>query len=241
MHVKTSSLQLDCKGCGKPISAADVNIDKALAKCMACNAVFSIADIVGEIERKRLPMPIPKSFQVDHWGSELTLTRRWYSHGLWALLLFCVFWDGFLVVWYTIGVRELLSGDRASVLMLLFPVLHVAVGLGLTYTVLCGFVNRTVVRVSGGELSVRHGPLPWLGNQRLFTTDIRQLYCTESKRNRNQNDCRRTFDVVIQSKSNDKITLLTGLEELDHGLFIEQQVEQHLKIPDERVPGEVRV
>jgi hypothetical protein len=157
------------------------------------------------------------------------------------LLLFCLFWDSFLVVWYSIGVGVLIRGENMGRvwLMFAFPVLHVAVGVGLTYTVLCGFLNRTVVRVSGGELSVRHGPLPWPGNQRLFTTDIQQLYCTESKRHWNRNDGRRTFDVVIQSKGNDKITLLTGLEELDHGLFVEQQVEQHLKIPDQRVPEEV--
>ncbi|MCI0360068.1 MAG: hypothetical protein L0211_16445 [Planctomycetaceae bacterium] len=242
MHSNTSSLQLDCKACGKPIPAADVNIDKAIAKCGACNAVFGILDVVGGAGEARPPVPTPKCFQIESWGSELTLTRRWYTHGLWPLLAFCIFWDGFLVVWYSMGVRILINGEDAGPvwLMFVFPVFHVAIGVGLTYAVLCGFLNRTVVRVSGGELSVRHGPLPWPGSRQLFTTDIRQLYCTESKRHWNQNNGRRTFDVIIQSKANDKITLLTGLEELDHGLFIEQQVEQHLKIPDEHVPGEVR-
>jgi len=239
-----NNFQLTCKACGKPIPAADVNIDKAIAKCGACDAVFSIRDIgVGAGERPKLPVPMPKCFQVENWGSELTLTRRWYTHSLWALLAFCMFWDGFLVVWYSIGISILINGEDVGPvwLMFVFPVFHVAIGAGLTYAVLCGFLNRTVVRVSGGELSIRHGPLPWPGNQQLLTTDVRQLYCTESKRQWSQQNGRRKFDVVIQSKANDKITLLTGLEELDHGLFVEQQVEQHLKIRDERVPGEVMV
>jgi hypothetical protein len=233
--------QLACKACGKLIPAADVNIDKALAKCLACNAVFSIAGDVGAGNQPRLPVPMPKGFRVESWGSELTLTRRWYTHGLWGLLAFCIFWDGFLVVWYAIGVTGLFSGNIEGPvwLMLVFPVLHVAVGVGMTYAVLCGFLNRTTVRISGGELSVSHGPIPWYSNQQLFASDIRQLYCAESKRPAGQDNNRRTYEVIALLRADDKVTLLTGLEDLDHGLFVEQQIEQHLKISDERVPGEV--
>jgi hypothetical protein len=158
-------------------------------------------------------------------------------------LLFCIFWDGFLVVWYSIGITGLFSDNFEGPvwLMLLFPVLHVAVGVGMTYAVLCGFLNRTVVRISGGELSVRHGPIPWFNQHQLFASDVRQVYVAESKRPAGQDNCRRTYDVVALLAADDKVTLLTGLEDIDHGVFVEQQIEQHLRIPDERVPGEVRV
>jgi hypothetical protein len=238
-----NAYQIACKACGKLIPAADVNIDKAIAKCMACDAVFSIAGGVGVANQPRLPVPMPKGFRVESWGSELVLTRRWYTHGLWGLLAFCIFWDGFLVVWYTIGIAGLFSDNFEGPVwvMLVFPVLHVAVGVAMTYAVLCGFFNRTTVRISGGELSVRHGPIPWPSQLQLFASDVRQLYVTESKRPAGQDNCRRTYDVVALLAANDKVTLLTGLEDIDHGVFVEQQIEQHLKIPDERVPGEVRV
>jgi hypothetical protein len=38
-----------------------------------------------------------------------------------------------------------------------------------------------------------------------------------------------------------KLKLLSSLQDLDQALFVEQQIEQHLRIADERVPGEVRV
>ena len=173
-----NAYQLTCKACGKLIPAADVNIEKAIAKCQACNAVFGILDNVGghaspspdAADGPKLRVPAPKSVEVDAWGPELTLTRRWYTHGLWAVLAFCLFWDGFLVVWYSIGLRQLFGGEDfgepglwATLFMLVFPVFHVAIGVGLTYFVICGFVNRTVVRIAGGELSVWHGPMPWPG------------------------------------------------------------------------------
>jgi hypothetical protein len=192
------------------------------------------------------PKPVvklPKRFQVEQWGTDLVITRRWYAHSVWALLAFCIFWDGFLVVWYSAGIGMLLKGRGEfwpAVVMLLFPVLHVAVGLGLTYLVLCMFLNRTVVRLSHGELSVQHGPLPCGSSSRLMTADIQQLFCTE-KRMRSKSGCNFTYDLKALKRDGTQAELVTGLEDLDHARFLEQQIEGHLKIRDERVPGEVAV
>ena len=47
--------------------------------------------------------------------------------------------------------------------------------------------------------------------------------------------------MLVVTRDNDKITLVSNLDELEQGLFIEQQVERYLKIRDKRVPGQVRV
>jgi hypothetical protein len=240
-----SVLQLSCKSCGKPVPAEDVNIDKALAKCRACHAVFGFADLVGGSAAGRAdePVPMPKCFVVDNWGPELSLTRRWYSHVLWIMVPFCILWDGFLIVWFSASFGVIFGQPdawMAGLFMLLFSVLHVAVGVAITYATLCGFVNRTVLRVSAGELTVWHGPLPFPGNRQILTADIKQLYCTETV-HRGKRSCRTSYNVLVVTKDNDKITLVSNLDELEQGLFIEQQVEQHLRIRDQRVPGQVRI
>jgi hypothetical protein len=235
-------MQLHCKSCGKLVRAEDVNIDQAIAKCLACHAVFSFLDQVrGAGAPPRAPVPMPARMRVDNWGSELTITWRWYTHAVWLLLAFCIFWDGFLFVWYAAGIGMLTAGkgDGMIWVMLLFPVLHVLVGIGLTYAVICMFINKTVVRVSMGELTVRHGPLPGPGNRRVFTHELKQLYCTE-KLQRHKNSTSITYELQAQLKDGQKLTLLTGLDQLDQALYVEQQVEQHLRIPDERMPGEIR-
>jgi hypothetical protein len=128
----------------------------------------------------------------------------------------------------------------AGLVMIFFPILHLLIGVLMTYATIGGFVNRTELRVAGGELTVRHGPLPWPGNRQLLTAKIKQLYCTESVY-RSKNRTRRSYSVLAVIEDNDKIELVSSLQELEQGLFIEQQVEQYLKIRDKRVPGQVRV
>jgi hypothetical protein len=237
-------MQLSCRACGKAIPAADVNIDKAIAKCQACNAVFGFLDQVqgGHSSAVRQPVGMPKGFKLDNWGPELTINWRWYSHGVWVLLFFCIFWDGFLVMWYSVGIGQLVSGkgDPGIWIMLVFPVLHLAVGAGLTYAVLCGFLNKTVIRVSMGELSIKHGPVPCFSNRLLLTVDLKQLFCTETV-HRTKNGSHSSYSVMAEKRDGTKLKLLSNLQELDQALYVEQQIEQHLKIPDQRVQEEVRV
>src|SRR5262245_55375469 len=235
-------MQLKCGSCRSSIPAADVNIDLGIAKCVACDDVFSFLEVVGGARGARPVVETPKRFVVENWGSELVITRSWFNHSVWALSGFCIFWDGFLAVWYWIGIHELLRGSHGSGmiwLMLVFPVLHVAVGVGLTYAVLCMIFNKTVIRVSGGELTVWTGPLPCGNNRRLFTSEIRQLFCTETKV-RGEDSVHRSYDVMALMRDMSRVKLVSGLEELEQAWFIEQQVEGHLKIEDERVAGEVR-
>src|SRR5688572_30942019 len=100
-------MQLFCKKCGKQVLAEDMNLEMALAKCRACSSVFSILDSLKEengpavatADSERLPVPMPKGYKIDEFGRELTITYRWFSIAAFFLLFFCIFWDGFLVVW----------------------------------------------------------------------------------------------------------------------------------------------
>ncbi len=236
--------QLACKSCGKPVPAEDVNLDKALAKCRLCHAVFDITEIVGREASRAAEeaIPKPRRFTIENWGPELVLSWRWYTHALWIAIPFLVIWNGFLVVWYAAAVAAM-NDDKSGIaayIMLLFPLIHVAIGVGGIYAVLCGFCNRTVIRVSGGELSVRHGPIPYPGNRQIPTADIKQLYCTETI-HRGKRSSRTTYNVMVKVREGDKLTLLSGLDDLDQGLYVEQQIEKHLNIQDKRVPGQVRI
>ncbi len=238
-------MPLSCPSCGSEIPAADVNINLALAKCMRCSHVFNFGKELNArpITAVAAPrnVPIPTSMHIEELGNDLTLSWSWYSHALWFLLVFCIFWDSFLVMWYGI----LLSGSFAMkgagwfiLLPALFPLIHVAVGVGLTYAVLAGFLNRTTVRVTQGELTVRHGPVPFWGNQTISVFEVSQLYVTECVTNGRRRQSI-TYDVNAIRSDGTKVKLIGGLQELDRALFLEQKLEEHLKIEDERVAGEV--
>lgn len=231
-------MQLFCKSCGEAIRSDDINLDRAIAKCDACHSVFSFADQFPDAQPARAfskptDMELPKGLQVDNWGGELRIVRSWFSWAILFLVFFCVFWDGFLVVWYAIAIHE------QQIIMMLFPLLHVAVGVGLTYFCIASFVNKTWITVSMGQLTVRHGPLPWPGNRSLFTHDIEQLYVTEHI-HRGKNSTSTTYRVNVKKKDGDKVKLASGLQDADQALYIEQEIEKHLNIADRPVPGEMR-
>lgn len=157
---------------------------------------------------------------------------RWFRPASLFLLGFCVFWDGFLVVWYSVAFS---SGEMV---MALFPLLHVAVGLGLSYTALASLLNRTVVEVRPHELSITHGPIPWRG-VRVARGALTQLY-VEEKVSRSKNGTTVTWTVSAVLNTGRRQVLLTGLDEKGQALYLERALEARLGIVPEPVEGEAK-
>lgn len=193
-----------------------------------------------------LPAPMPERITREVLPSGLRLSYRWLSPAAYFLVFFCVFWNGFLVAWYagatagldwSKGFGAALAGPQA--MMLLFPLIHVAVGVGLTYYTVCCFVNRTVIDVSPREISVRIGPLPWRGNRTVAPTQVAQIYREEVVRH-TKNGQSISYHVSAALKDGKKLKLLSGLSAADQALYLEQEIERHLGIRDQPVAGEMR-
>ncbi|HEX2094262.1 MAG TPA: hypothetical protein VHG28_17795 [Longimicrobiaceae bacterium] len=231
-------MHLHCRSCGTQIQADDVNLDTGLAKCRSCHAVFRFDTepelAGGGISNSRARVEMPRSVARDILGGQLTFRHRWFSWKIVFLTFFCLFWDGFLVVWYGLA----FAGD-APLLFKLFPLIHVAVGVGLTYYTIAGYVNSTTVTLDRGHLTVRHGPLPWPGGLDLDTSQFRQLYC-EEKVTRGRNGPHYSYNLMVVMRDGGRKKLVSGLDTPDVSLFLEQEMEEWLKIRDEPVQGELR-
>ncbi len=159
------------------------------------------------------------------------LERSWFSPSLIFMAFFCVVWDSFLVFWYSMALRA-----GAPWIMVVFPIAHLAVGVGLTYSTLCGFVNRTRIAVEGGRLSIGHGPLPWRGNRVLETQALDQLFCEEKIGSKGS----KSYVLSALLKGGEKVVLLKSLPEADQALYIEALLEDRLGIVDVPVAGEFK-
>jgi len=73
------------------------------------------------------------------------------------LLFFCMFWDGFLYVWYSNALSHRVW------LMIVFPLLHVGVGVAITHNALVSLLNTRTFRIAGGRVTYRSGPIPFAG------------------------------------------------------------------------------
>lgn len=240
------AVQLFCKSCGSPVPAADVHLERLVAKCRRCNAVFAFGAHLGRAAPapRRRP-PLPRGLRVESGEpplpaeggyrtaavrerGPLVITRRWFRPLHLFLLVFAMVWDGFLVSWYAAVAR---TGGSIE---MLFPLLHVAAGVAVTYAAVTGLVNRTVLRVEGGKLSVRHGPLPWIGNVEIETARLRQLY-VRRRMHHTKNGTYYTWSVQADTDDFETITLLARLHDREQAEYIEWAVEAHLGIEDD--PG----
>lgn len=244
-------MKIDCQECGARILADDLDLPSKMAKCRQCNAVFSFATKASSAppaQRERLRAPRPDGLLVHessgsysepgyrdapHGGASVTVTRRWFAPHYVFLAFFCVAWDGFLVFWYSnLGNTP----GPFSVIAAVFPIAHVAAGVGLTYFTLAGFLNRSTFSLNDQSLMVRHGPLPWKGNHTIDRNDIKQLYCEESV-SRNRNNTNRTYYLSAVLVDGRQVRL--GSMPMNHAKYIEDLLEERLGITDMQVPGEV--
>jgi hypothetical protein len=175
--------------------------------------------------------------QIDRQPRELTIQFRWFSFIAIFLVFFCVAWDGFMFFWYFTALSE------GIVIMALFGILHLAVGVGLTYYTLSLFLNSTTIRATPEGISVSHGPLPipakFSGIRHLPASDIAQLYVKQEV-SRGKNGTTYSYPVRAKLKNGDDILFLSSyiVQNDTTATRLEQELELFLGIRDYAVPEE---
>ncbi|MBL8919602.1 MAG: hypothetical protein JNJ54_12115 [Myxococcaceae bacterium] len=232
---------LSCPSCGASYRTSDIDRTLAIASCHACGAVMDLktrtpADEsrLDALTRPAPPpaLPLPEKFTVAETPGRLEVTWRWFSAVHVFLFFFALFWNGFLVLWFGIALAQ------GELVMALFGSLHAAVGIGLAYSVLTGFVNRTRIALEHGVLTVKHGPLPWPGSGEWKREDLAQLY-GEQHVSRGKNGTTTTWSLNAMLRDGRRVKLLKGLTERAQALWLERTLEGRMSIVDAPVVGEM--
>ncbi len=234
-------MQVHCPRCQAKVLADDLDLSSLLAKCRGCHSVFSFRDQLGADDpalaaaapAKPRP-PLPERFVLEEQGSDFVVHWRWWRPALIGLIVFACFWDGFLLFWYGIA----FSTD-SPLIMKVFPLLHVAVGVGITWYLVASICNRTHVSVVGGKLSVAHSPVPWFGNREIAPGGLKQLYVSE-RTGRTNNRVTYSYDVMAVLDGGKEVALLRGFDSPDQALWLERRIEEGLGIADRKMGNEYR-
>ncbi len=238
---------MNCPYCGTPIPSGDVNIVRLVAKCKSCNEVFSFGDEPGgkalkpaspnANHRHTEPPPMPPGLQTAISGDTLHIRYKWFKPAILFLMFFAIAWDSFLMFWY--GAALFIPGP-GKVIMLVFPIAHLAVGVAITYGVLCGLFNTTTISVSRGALGIRHAPFSWgFGNKMIPVAQLDQLYC-RSETTHGKNGSTTSYSLHAVLADGKRLDLLTKLDDRDLAAYLEYSIEQHLGIEDRPVSGEMK-
>ncbi len=162
---------------------------------------------------------------MNNSGGTTQISWRWFELQHIFLAFFCIAWDSFLIFWYSMALHG------GPLIMIIFPIAHVAVGVGLTYYTLAGFLNRTTVQIGRRELVIRHGPMPWFSNRNINANDLREVNVnntstTNGPFNR-QNVPAYRVDAVTSSG---RTIPLLMLKSEDQARFVKQQIQERFAI-----------
>lgn len=172
-------------------------------------------------------MPIPEGLDVLRAGDALVIRRSWRNWAVIPLFFFLVFWFGFLGFWY----YHAFTARHTSLAMFLFPLIHVAVGLGLAYFAICSLVNQTDVIISTSRLKCGTGPLPWVGNRDIPAEDIRGITVHERRGNKGAV----SYALVYVDAVNKEHTFLSGTPRQEQAGFIAASIREILGLEGETI------
>jgi hypothetical protein len=191
-----------------------------------------LAEVAAQQSRPKVP--IPERFVIDEDGDGITVRWRWFRPVHIAMLFFCVAWDSFLVFVYT-------ETSGAGWIAFVFPVGHVAVGIGLTYYTLASLVNRTAVRATRDAVAIRVGPVPWIGSCTIARAEIDQLYVEDMTKTQNSSKGAPAPAYVLNmiDRNGRKRRLVSGFDQAEQARWLEIELERRLGIVSQPVAGEV--
>jgi hypothetical protein len=96
-------MKINCPACGAAIPASDISLEKGWGKCVKCQEVFRLADVVEGFHDEALLPQRP----FDAWANLERDDRRLSifvpAHGMraptWGMLGFATFWLAFIAFW----------------------------------------------------------------------------------------------------------------------------------------------
>lgn len=222
---------LACSNCGLPYAPEAIDPTLGVAHCDACGTVSELVSRVRPQDKPVVPMPASPHW-VDAGPDGLHLTHRWMNAGGIFMLFFTVFWCGGIgFMMFGIAAAD---GLLAALPMLAVP--HVWIGVGLAYYSAAVMLNTTVVTVEGGQLQVRHGPVPWWGQRSIPVGDVDQLYVERSGVRVNKQP---RWNVAVMDRSGMGQVLIRLVSSVAEARWLEDRIERALGVEDRPVMGEV--
>jgi hypothetical protein len=169
---------------------------------------------------------LPEKMDLVQQGSHIEIVRRWFDSEFVVIGMI-----GMVLGWIVFGhlpwnhVLNSLTNDFPSVAF------HMAFALAAIWTMYygaAGSINRTRISVSPDRISVRHGPLPWLGNRQQETANLKQFY-VQAKLGAKGRVSR--YEVFALTRSNEAINLVNGprLSSMQAS-YIQQELERLVRI-----------
>lgn len=248
-----STTKLTCHQCAAPLDSASLDRRLGIITCSHCDSIFDLAhtdlpiqndDSLNKPIGHRAPAALPQGYSIKHQGDRLIIARSWRAtNSLFSLLfklIFPIIWLYILVI-QSQAMTHFLDFSQET----LFLIPFLLFGIFLLYKGLADLVNTTYIKADKTKLSINHSPLPWSPSPAFQNKDIEQIFITRQAhhtrdKNRNEEKIHYSYCVKVILRNNSSHILIKALTKIEQALFLEQEIESHLKIRDRKVAGEFK-
>lgn len=226
-------MHLVCPECGETIPANNINVQKLIAVCPACAAVFPF-DLPHDHPKRRKVKP-PQDMRIDedddrlhlvfHTGTSLEQNQTTAALFLMTLLA------ALLTVLLGMSYGTALTGTGGLLLVLGAGFFT----LSFAYGVLLGLLNRTHVDVTRETIHVAHRPFPALHqHESVAVSDVQRIVC---ERIVTVTPDTPKYRVQAELTDGSPHMIVNGVTER-YAYFVAQCIQQHL---DETLPDIARL
>ena len=231
-----------------------IKYESAPERCEVCHKADCFEPDTGSCSRcgvlvrwqeTSTTMTVPASVTVERYENELKLIQNWQDKRLLKSLTISVILSSpAILLWWLIILTSIVDsasiGEYSSLLtgifFLMFPSLGWLLG---PYYLLATYKNQTTITLTNKTLSIKHAPIPWLGNRDMPASNLVQLYVRQGKRTGTIFNPSYLYDLRAKLKNGRDINLVGNLASKEVGHFLERQIESYLGIVDKPIWGEV--
>lgn len=167
------------------------------------------------------------------------LTITWPTSGAaarWFLVVFNLFWWGFLSLFFVTGERHGAHDDRHFKNLIWLGLAAIA-GLGALWMLLTAWLNRTRIHADGASLSRHIGPMPGVEDFVLPIDRITQLYTRRIEKVDRDGDVWIDYALFARDREG-RDHKVVSLDLPGQAWWLEARLEHHLGIADHPVEGE---
>ncbi len=222
---------VDCPSCGDHVNADGINLANLMAKCGKCSAIFTIDDIKAGLNEKakdNQPIVRPEGVEKYYYGDELDLTVNQTNFVLeWIFsILAPIYGFGFFAGWV------------AGEIPLFLPIICAILALISIASVVTRKRQMSHIRVSDEIIDVVHRPKKFNKNVEFRTSDVEQVYVADM--GKTTTGVYKVMLVLNDGDSQKHELLIKGLKSIRLAKYIEQEIENHLAIENQKVIEEVK-
>ena len=178
----------------------------------------------------------PKGFIINEYDEYLQITKKWLGRKT-IVAIITIFSLVFPLVLFLSDSDAIKIKSEIMILaiqILLFLAVLIAI-----YYAIATLVNKTNIYVSQKAIEIKHQPLPWFGSKRIETSNIKQFFL-RSFQDTSSSRGGKGYYVNILTHEHQEIYFLSGFNNRDEALYLEQELEKYLGIENIKVDGEDR-